>query len=251
MSSTASTPASQTAPLSEPARILDTFIAPSKTFTDLRRSAAWWGPFVVLALISTFMVYEVDHNIGFTKIVENQIQLSPRATRQMEQLPAADRDRAMQQQTKFWRVFSYGYPVIILIWNAIVAAVLFATFKFAAGSDVKFKTAYAIVMYAALALALKSILAAISVAVGAAPDSFTFQNPLASNPGYFLNPTDSPFLYNVMTALDVFMIWTLALTAIGFACGTKVKRGTAMLIVFGWYFAFVVGSAGLGALFSS
>ena len=34
------TPAPETAPLSEASRIINTFIAPSKTFTDLRRSAA-------------------------------------------------------------------------------------------------------------------------------------------------------------------------------------------------------------------
>src|SRR5581483_10207 len=214
-------------PLSEPQRIINTFIAPSKTFTDLRRSAAWWGPFILMSLVSTFFVYEVDHKIGFHKVVENQIQLSPRAARQMEQMPAADRDRAMQQQTKFWRGFSYGYPGVMLIWNIIVAAVLFATFKFAASADVKFKIALAIVMYASLPILIKSVLAAISVAAGAAPDSFTFQNPLASNPGYFLNPADSRFLYNLLSAIDVFMIWTLALTAIGFTCTSKVKRSTA------------------------
>jgi hypothetical protein len=37
------TPIPEPAPLSEFERIIDTFIAPSKTFTDLRRSAAWWG----------------------------------------------------------------------------------------------------------------------------------------------------------------------------------------------------------------
>ena len=237
-------------PLSEPQRIINTFIAPSKTFTDLRRSAAWWGPFILMSLVSTFFVYEVDHNIGFHKVVENQIQLSPKAQRQMEQMPAADREHAIQQQTKFWRGFSYGYPAIILIWNVIVAAVLFATFKFAASADVKFKIALAIVMYASLAITVRSVLAAASIAAGAAPDSFTFQNPVASNPGYFLNPADSPFLYSVLSALDVFMIWTLFLTALGFTYTTKVKRSTAMLIVFGWYFVFVICSAGFGAMFS-
>src|SRR5204863_4131705 len=100
MASTAVTPVPG---LSEPQRIVNTFIAPSTTFTDLRRSAAWWGPFIVISLVSTFFVFEVDRNIGFHKIVENQIQLSPRAQRQMEQLPAADRQRTIQQQTKFWR----------------------------------------------------------------------------------------------------------------------------------------------------
>ena len=46
------------------------------------------------------------------------------------------------------------------------------------------------------------------------------------------------------------MVWTLALTAIGFSAVSKVKRSTALLIVFGWYLFFVVASTGLGAAFS-
>ena len=46
------------------------------------------------------------------------------------------------------------------------------------------------------------------------------------------------------------MIWTLVLTAIGFSSVSKVKRSTALLIVFGWYLIFVLASTGLGAAFS-
>jgi hypothetical protein len=54
----------------------------------------------------------------------------------------------------------------------------------------------------------------------------------------------------VGTALDIFMIWTLIVTAIGFSAVSKVKRSTALAIVFGWYFVFTIGAAGLAALFS-
>ena len=37
------TPQPMDAPMSEPARILNTFIAPAKTFSDLQRNASWWG----------------------------------------------------------------------------------------------------------------------------------------------------------------------------------------------------------------
>jgi len=176
--------------------------------------------------------------------------MSPKGAARMEQLPPEDRNRQMQQQATGFRYFSYGYPVIIVIWNLLMAAILFATFKFAAGADVKFKVALAIVMYASLPLIIKSLLAMLSVGVGASADSFTFQNPIASNPGYFINPAESRWLYSFGTALDIFMIWTLVLNAIGFSSVTKVKRSTALLIVFGWYVIFVLASTGLGAAFS-
>jgi hypothetical protein len=232
--------APELAPLSEGTRIVDTFIAPSKTFTDLRRSASWWAPFLLLCVVSVGFFYR--------KVVENQIQASPKATRQMEQLPADQRSVAIARQATITGYFLYGYPGVILLWNLIIAAVLFATFKFAASAAVKLKTSYAIVMYASLPFLLKSILASVSIMAGADPDSFALQNPAATNPGYFLSPGNSPFLYSVATALDVFMIWTLILTAIGFSCVSKVKRSTAMTIVFGWYIVFTLGSAGFAAL---
>jgi hypothetical protein len=243
-------PTPETAPLSEGARLVNVFIAPTKTFTDLRRSASWWAPFLLLAIMSLVFVYTVDQKIGFRKVAENQIQASPRAAQRIEQLPPEQRSQTMQRQAVFFRNFSYAYPAIILVWNVVIAAILFATFKFAASADVKFKTSFAIVMYASLPFVVKSLLATISVAAGASADSFTFQNPVATNPGYFLTPGDSPFLYSLATAMDIFMIWTLIVTAIGFTCVSKVKRSTALAIVFGWYFVFALGGAGFGALFS-
>jgi hypothetical protein len=127
---------------------------------------------------------------------------------------------------------------------------MFATFKFAAGADIKFKVALAIVMYATLPGLLRVLLAILSLLTGASPDSFTFQNPVATNPGYFLNPADSPFLYSLASSLDIFLIWTLVLTAIGFTYVSKVKRGTAFAIVFGWWLILSVVGASMAALFS-
>jgi hypothetical protein len=243
-------PTPEVKPLSEPERIADTFIAPSKTFNDLRRSAAWWGPFVVLTVMSLLFVVVVDQKITFRKAVENQIQLSPKAADRIEKMPPADRERTMQQQTTVTRFISYGYAVVILVWNALIAAVLFATFKLGLSADINFKRAYATVMYASLPLVIKTALAIIAVMAGVNTDSFTFQNPVATNPGYFLNAAENHVLYSLGTALDIFMIWTLVITAIGFSTNTKVRRGTALGVVFGWYVLFVLVSTAIGAAFS-
>jgi hypothetical protein len=243
-------PTPEVKPLFEPERIADIFLAPSKTFNDLRRSAAWWGPFVLLTVMSLLFVVVVDQKITFRKAVENQIQLSPKAADRIEKMPSADRERTLQQQTTVTRFISYGYAAVILVWNALIAAVLFATFKLGLSADINFKRAYATVMYASLPLVIKTVLAIIAVMAGVNTDSFTFQNPVATNPGYFLNAAENHVLYSLGTALDIFMIWTLVITAIGFSTNTRVKRGTALGVVFGWYVLFVLVSTGIGAAFS-
>ncbi|HEY6372994.1 MAG TPA: YIP1 family protein [Candidatus Sulfotelmatobacter sp.] len=238
------------APLSEAARIVNTFIAPSKTFTDLRRNASWWVPFLLMAIISILFVYSVEQKIGFRKVTENQLQMSPKQSAQLDNLPADQRETQMRQRTIGTKWVSYFFPVVTLIIWLIIASLMFATFKFAAGADVSFKVSLAIVIFAALPGALKTLLAMASVLAGMSPDSFSFQNPVATNPGYFMNPADSPFLFSVASSLDIFLIWTLVLTAIGFSCVSKVKRSTAFIIVFGWWAVLTLAGAALGAAFA-
>jgi hypothetical protein len=246
----ATDPVTGTAPLSEPARILNTFIAPSKTFTDLRRNASWWGPFLLMVVFSIAFVYVGGQKVGFRKIMENQMRAQPKQQARLESLPPDQREQQMQQGEKVTRIISYVFPVINLIILVFIAALMFATFKFAAGADIKFKVALAIVMYATLPGLLRVLLAILSLLTGASPDSFTFQNPVATNPGYFLNPADSPFLYSLASSIDIFLIWTLVLTALGFTYVSKVKRGTAFAIVFGWWLILSVVGASMAALFS-
>ena len=85
-------PTPQPAPLSQGARIIDTFIAPSKTFTDIRRSAQWWAPFLLMVVMSTIFVYTAGQKIGFHKIVENQMQSQPKAQERFEKMTPEQRE---------------------------------------------------------------------------------------------------------------------------------------------------------------
>jgi len=245
-----SAPVSEAAPLSEGARIVDIFIAPSRTFTDLRRNASWWAPLLIMVVVSTLFVYTAGQKIGFRRIVENQMQSQPKTQARLEQLPPDQREERMQGAAKITQIIAYVFPAIAVIVWLIIALVMFATFKLAVGVDVSYKVSLAVVVYSRLPLILKTVLAVLSLAAGMNPDSFSLQNPVATNPGYFMNPGDGVFLYSIGSALDIFSIWALALTAIGFTCVSKAKRGTSFAIVFGWWAVFTLASAAFSAAFS-
>ena len=248
MTSPAAIPPSQPEPLSQGARVVDTFIAPSKTFTDLRRNANWLVPFLLLVVFTEALVVVADKKVGFEKIAENGLTLQPKAAARLDQLPAEDRARQMQTVVKITSVSSYLSPVIILVFLLIVAAVLLATFNYGLGAELTFNQSMAVVMYASLPGIIKSLLAILALAVGTG-ESFILQNPLASNLSPLVDPS-SHFLYSVAMNLDLFTIWTLVLSGIGFACLTKLKTGTSMGVVFGWWVVWVLGTSGLGAAFS-
>ncbi len=248
MSSAASAPPLEQPQLSEVERVVDTFIAPRKTFTDIRRSARWWLPFVLMALSGFALVYVVDKKIGMEKVVENQLALSPKQAAKLDQLSPDQRASQMEGIVKFNRIFSYAYPFVALIFAVIIAAVLLATFNFGFGAELKFNQCLAVTLYSWLPGIVKALIAILAVSIGGA-EGFTFQNPVASNLGGLVDPS-SHFLYAVASSIDLFTIWTLVLAGIGYACLTKVKLGTCMAVVFGWWVVFVFVGAGIGAVFA-
>jgi len=248
MTSPATVPPPVPEPLSQVERVVDTFVAPSKTFTDLRRSANWLMPFLLLVIFTEALVVVADKKVGFQKIAENSMTLQPKAAARLDQLSAEDRAKQMQTVVKITSVSSYLSPGIILIVLLIVAAVLLGTFNFGMGAALSFNQAIAVVMYASLPGIIKSLLAILTLMVGGG-ESFILQNPLASNLSPLVDPS-SHFLYSIAMNLDLFMIWTLVLSGIGFSCLTKVKRGTCMAVVFGWWAVWVLATSALGAAFS-
>jgi Yip1-like protein len=226
----ASTP--EATPLSQGARLINTFIAPSKTFTDLRRSAQWWLPFLLMTILGWALVYVAEQKIGLQKIVENALQARPKAEAQYENATPEQR----QTQIKASGIIYYvAIPTILLIIWVIMAALQFGTLKFVADADISYSKTLGVIVYAALPMALRNVLAIISVLAGVNADGFNLNNPVATNPAYFMNPADNPFWYFIASQVDVFLLWTLTLTAIGFAATGKVKTGTSFAIVIGWW----------------
>jgi len=248
ISPTPISPNLEPAPLSEPARILNTFIAPSKTFTDLQRKSSWWAPWLLISIVSIAFMVVVDRQIGFEQVSRNQIAHSSRAE-QFEKLPPDQQAKQLQVSVSITRVISYSLPVINLIIFVIIAAVLMGTFNLAAGAAIPFGRALAIVIYGSLPGLIGALLGMISLFAGVDREGFDINNPVATNPGYFMDPASNKFLHHIASALDVFIIWNIVVMGIGFACNSKVKRSTAILIIAGWYFAYKLAGAALAAAF--
>ena len=243
-------PTPPSAPLSEGARIANTFVAPSKTFTDLRRSASWWGPWLLISIFSVLFIYAMGRQVGFEQISRNQVAHSSGAE-QFEKLPADQQAKQIQLSSKIIRYFAYGSPLMILFYFLISTLALWTTFKIAAGAETTFGQAYAIVMYASLPGIVGAILGIVSLFAGIDPEGFDVNNPVGTNLAYYLDPASTgKFVHGMASALDVITIWTIVLLGIGFASTTKVKRSTAITIVAAWYLVYKLTASGLAAAFS-
>jgi hypothetical protein len=118
---------------------------------------------------------------------------------------------------------------------------LLATANFVAGGKATFKQLLGVWFYGTLPLTLFAILVTLAVSAGLGADQFNIKNPLGTNIGYYLMGGESPkWLVELLSAADIFAIWTAILLAIGISTVAEIKRGAAAAVVVGWWFLFIV-----------
>ena len=247
MSATATPPAPTGPAMSLGARVINTFIAPSQAFAEIKRSSAWWLPWVLLLLGSIAFVGGVQTKVGFDQVYQNNLHNSPKGQERLEQMPPDQKARALQVGVAITKYISYGFPVLRLIGWVILAAILMASFNFGMGAEMSFGTSLGVTAWGTLPEIFRSLLAAVLLFSGKVdPEGFNVQNPVGTNLGYYLDPAKSKFLFTLGSGLDIFIIWALIVTGIGYASVSKVKKGAAVGVVVGWYLFFLL----IGAAFS-
>ncbi|MGC1783127.1 MAG: YIP1 family protein [Acidobacteriaceae bacterium] len=236
--------------LSQIERVVDAYVAPTKIFTDIRRDASWWLPFILAILVSLFFVTSIDRKIGFDQVAQANVNRSASAQQRMSSLPPAQREQGMQIAATITKVISYAFPVIGLIIALISAAILMASFNFGLGAKATYGQYLAVWYYAGLPMLIKFVLAAIAIFAGASAEQFDINNPVGTNIGWYLSSDTPLWLRTTLSSVDVFTIWTVALLIIGCATVARVKRSSAAFLVIGWWILIIVGSAA-GAAFQS
>jgi hypothetical protein len=244
----APTPAVQPEPQSQVSRIVNSFIAPTKAFTGLERNASWWIAWLLISILAMAFVYTIDKKVGMDEITRIEMMKNSRQAAQFEQMTPEQQARSLRVSATIARYLAYATPVSSLIAFIVMAAVLMGTFNFGFGARVRFGVALAIVIYGSLPGLIKTLLATGSLLAGVNPEGFDIRNPVTSNPAMLVDPMQHKALYTLLTTFDVFSLWMVALIGIGFAIQGKLKRTTAISMVFGWYLLFKVLSAGLTAL---
>ncbi|HUZ97600.1 MAG TPA: YIP1 family protein, partial [Edaphobacter sp.] len=136
--------------LSQVERVVDTFVAPSKTFTDILRSRSWWLPFLLIVVISWGVTLAVTSQVGWERVVENQIQASPKQQDALASLTPEQRTTRVHAMSVGYKYTSYGFPVLILIFSAVAALGLWATFNFGLGAQTTFGEMFCLWMYCSL-----------------------------------------------------------------------------------------------------
>jgi hypothetical protein len=235
-------------PLGQGQRVIDTFIAPSKTFTDILRDQSWWLPFLLGIVVSYGYMFVVQKQVGWDTVAENTLKQDAKAS---ERLANATPEAKAQAHTFTLAIIKYSFfasPLLALLFAAIFSLVLWATINLFFGGHATFGRVFAVWMYGTLPLLIKSILAVITLFAGLDKESFNLSNPVGTNIGYFLPIDSAKWLTTLATSLDMIWIWTLILAGIGLAIVAKVKRGSGLSAVFGWWLLILLARLGYAAI---
>jgi Yip1 domain len=225
--------------LSPMERIIDTFIAPRKTFEDLRQNSSWWLPFVLSAVITMAFGILAVQRIDIGRFVQQQIERSPSAQKRLEQATPQQREQGIAIQTTITKFIFYAYPAVIFIGGLVFAAILMAIFNFILGGEVPFKRALAIVFYSFFPWNLTTILLGVSLLVSSDPNSIDLNNPMPTNVAFFMDPLGNKFAYAIAQGIDIFRIWAVVLLGLGFTTASSNRKPTlstgitTMFIVYG------------------
>jgi len=246
-------PAAEVTPgLSQGQRLTCIFTAPSKTFNDIKLgNKSWWLPFLITVLCGAFLWTAINSQVTWRTVYENQQKLQPEfAKRMMDQMPPEQRAAADARGPKTQAITWALSPLGLLIYDLLMALVLWPTINFGFGGKATYGSILAVIMYAGLVLwPIRLLLGGIALFAGAAPEGFNVGNPAPTNVAAFLNQADtSKALYTLLSAIDAPTIWCLIITSIGVAIVAGVKRPSGYIAVFGWWFIVTLAFIGLAAL---
>ena len=235
--------------LSQVERVVDTFVAPSKTFTDILRNRSWWLPFLLTVIVSLGVTFTVGQQTGWERVVENQIQASPKQQDAMASLTPEQHAARLHGMTVGYRYTSYAFPVLVLLFSAIAAFGLWATFNFVLGAQTTFGEMFCLWMYCSLPKLLIGLLTIVTLLFGGNAEAFDLKNPVGTNLGYYF-PDAGAGLKAALGFFDVLGIWSLILLIIGTAIVAKVSRGKAAAAIIGWWVLILIISAAAAAAFN-
>jgi hypothetical protein len=219
--------------LSQIERVVDTFISPDKTSTDILRSTSWWLPCVIVTLCAALYGFTAVKKVGLSTMADNMLHTMPK----IEGMMASDPSQAAAIHARFEKQLSSGFystPISFVIGGFAIAGLFMATVNFVFGGRANFWQAVAVFWYSLLPLALWYLLIIVILAAGVNTDTFQAANPVGTNIGFYMTDS-SPVVVALLSVIDIFSIWIFGLQAYGIAKVARISFGKGLVAVAIWW----------------
>ena len=234
-------------PINHFGRIIGTFFSPKATFESIAKQPSWILPVVLAMVVGAVVAFALNQKVDWREVASKRIEASPRAA----QMTPEQKEQQLAMSAKISPAAAWGIGLCWPVLQAVIvgAAMLFA-FNLIGGAGTKFANAMGIVAHAYVPWLLYSLLFVVILYLKE-PGTVDLENPVATNVGAFLPESTPVALMSLGKSIDIFSIWTLFLTSMGFtAVNSKKLKGSALGIAIAVWAVYVLVKVGLAWIFS-
>jgi len=234
-------------------RLAGVYFEPTKTFEDINRKGSWLGIFIILSILGMAMSYVANLRIDRETRIRQGIEMSP--IRLSEEQKEAAVKAATEHPPGIMERFGFVFaPISVLVLNLILAAAFLLMFVLM-GGGLTYKKSLTVSFWAMAPPGIIMSLVSVVLMFVKDPDKLQIDpsSNVASNLGILVADQKAhPVLASLLTSIDLFSFWSIALLSIGFAAVsdrkmTIKKAATGVLILWAIW---VLGKAGFKAIFS-
>ena len=223
-------------------RIIGVLFSPGETFREIAARPDFLAPVLVILLISIGSSIVIAPRVDFESAIREKFEESG-------QMSPADVDRAVRFASAFSKAMIYAAPVVNFIFFAVVAGVFLLVFRLFGGEG-GFKQAFSVTLYAWMPMIIAGLIGMIILVARGSVPADQLNNLVMSNLGFLADPKENMVAFALLSSIDLFVIWSLALFIIGFAHVSRMTTGKSAAIVLSLWagvLLFKVGFAAMGA----
>jgi hypothetical protein len=231
-------------------RLIGALVSPAKTFRSIAERPSWGVALVALLIVSTAVGVLANQRIDkndLRQMVQERIEKSRGGQATPEQV-----EQAMAFTEKANAVGRWLIPVVGTVVYLLITLLFFMAFRFFAGSEIPYKTSFAVTLHGFLPVLVGGLL---TLPVILSREHINLKdaqsgNLLASNLGAFAPESLGTAARSLLSSLDLFSLWTIVLLIIGYRIAAKVSTAAATTVVVVLWALYVAAKVGLSALFT-
>ncbi len=221
-------------------KFLMVFASPAKLFSSIGGKYEWMVPFVVIIVIGAtlsqggYFIRPIAARDMYPVMMRNiekwKAQMSEERFNEVKQKVDQSFKEAFANPIK-WYYIPLQVVIPFIIFSVIAGiGLLFGNFMF--GGRCNFWTVFTIVAFAALIGSLGDL---IKGALMIAKNTSIIYTGL----GLLKPEDDGSFIYYLFRQIDLFAIWNIAITSIGFSVAYKMKPKRFAFVFYGMWFLFI------------